>query len=79
MKPKAKYSKPDQTTDSEQLQEQLPEQTLEQASKQTHSVSLEQPESLDIWEIPEDRFCRKIAEDDIIVSDILQYYTDSRI
>ncbi|MDR2757395.1 MAG: Rpn family recombination-promoting nuclease/putative transposase [Planctomycetaceae bacterium] len=30
-------------------------------------------------EVPEDRFCRKIAEDKIIAADILRYYVDMKI
>ncbi|MDR2438707.1 MAG: Rpn family recombination-promoting nuclease/putative transposase, partial [Planctomycetaceae bacterium] len=37
------------------------------------------PESAEIWEVPEDRFCRKMAEDEMIAADILRYYVDSRI
>ncbi|MDR0610239.1 MAG: Rpn family recombination-promoting nuclease/putative transposase, partial [Planctomycetaceae bacterium] len=37
------------------------------------------PESAEIREVPEDRFCRKMAEDEIIAADILRYYVDPRI
>ncbi|MDR0610504.1 MAG: hypothetical protein LBG58_10375 [Planctomycetaceae bacterium] len=30
-------------------------------------------------EVPEDRFCRKMTENEIIAADILRYYVDSRI
>ncbi|MDR2440429.1 MAG: DUF4351 domain-containing protein [Planctomycetaceae bacterium] len=33
----------------------------------------------EIWEVPEDRFCRKITEDETITADILQYYVDPKI
>jgi hypothetical protein len=33
----------------------------------------------EVWEVPEDRFCRKMAEDQIIASDILRYYADPKI
>jgi hypothetical protein len=36
-------------------------------------------ETQEIWEVPEDRFCRKMAEDAIITSDILCYYADPKI
>jgi hypothetical protein len=45
-----------------------------------------QPDDSEKWqesqpprEVPEDRFCRKIAEDKTIVTDILCYYVDSKI
>jgi hypothetical protein len=36
-------------------------------------------ETREVWEVPEDRFCRKIAEDTIITIDLFCYYIDSRI
>jgi hypothetical protein len=36
-------------------------------------------EPVEMWEVPEDRFCRKMAEDQMIVADILRYYADPRI
>jgi hypothetical protein len=42
-----------------------------------HSENL--PELAEIREVPEDRFCRKMAGDEKIAADILRYYADPRI
>ncbi|MDR2756860.1 MAG: Rpn family recombination-promoting nuclease/putative transposase [Planctomycetaceae bacterium] len=63
----AKYSEIVQTHDSEELQEQ------------SDNSFQEIQDTEEIWEVPEDRFCRKMAEDEMIAADILQYYVDPKI
>ena len=37
------------------------------------------PEQEDAWMVPEDRFCRKMTEDEAIAADILRYFVDPKI
>jgi hypothetical protein len=56
-----------------------PTNNSENLSEQTKNLPQEIQNAEEMWEVPEDRFCRKMAEDQIIVTDILLYYVDPRI
>jgi hypothetical protein len=62
-----KYSQIVQPDDSEKLPEQ------------TEMLPQEVQDAEKVWEVPEDRFCCKMAGDEKIAADILRYYADPRI